>query len=218
MTPVYLSSAYLAPVQYYCKLFHHHHACIETDENYPKQTYRNRCIIAGANGPLVLTVPVEKPHGAKSLTRDIRISEHGNWRHLHWNAITSSYNASPFLDYYAADIIPFYENKNYRFLLDFNEKLRETLCTLLDMETKITYPPSYIFNPPNDFRDAIHPRHPASDPTFAARPYYQVFSHKLGFIPNLSIIDLLFNMGPESVFILRDGLLPSPSSDKLSSI
>ncbi|MDR1356363.1 MAG: WbqC family protein [Tannerellaceae bacterium] len=206
MSPAYLSCAYLAPVQYYCKLFHHAAVCIEAYENYPKQTYRNRCVIAGANGPITLSIPVEKTDAPKCLTRDIRISEHGNWRHLHWNAIVSSYNTSPFFEYYADDFIPFYERGSYRFLFDFDEDLRRLVCRLLDMETEASYTASYIYNVSNDFREGIRPRHPAEDRSFAACPYYQVFAQKLGFIPNLSIVDLLFNMGPESVCVLRDGL------------
>ena len=96
MSVVYLSTAYLAPIQYYSKLAHTGEACIEIWENYPKQTYRNRCLIATANGTQALTVPVEKPETPKYPTRDIRISNHGNWRHLHWNALVSTYNMSPF--------------------------------------------------------------------------------------------------------------------------
>ncbi|MDR1937158.1 MAG: WbqC family protein [Tannerellaceae bacterium] len=210
-----LSSAYLAPVQYYCKLFHYDAVRMETAENYPKQTYRNRCIIAGANGPLTLSVPVEKPDRPKCLTRDIRISDHGNWRHLHWNAIVSSYNTSPFFEYYADDFLPFYENK-YSFLLDFNEKLRELICGLLDISPRIDYTVAYIPDVPDDFREIIRPRRPGEDPAFRPKPYYQVFSDKSGFLPNLSIIDLLFNMGPESLLILRDSGAPShlPESKK----
>ncbi|MDR2118266.1 MAG: WbqC family protein [Tannerellaceae bacterium] len=204
---VYLSSAYLAPVQYYCKLFHFSGACVETAENYLKQTYRNRCIIAGANGPFTLSVPVEKPDTPKCLTRDIRISNHGNWRHLHWHAMESSYNTSPFFEYYADDFRPFYRTE-YRFLFDFNEKLRERICELLDLSPAIDYTSHYLSAPPYDFRETIRPRRPGHDSAFFPVPYYQVFSGKFGFLPNLSIVDLLFNMGPESLLILRQSHLP----------
>jgi hypothetical protein len=202
MPAAYLSSAYLAPVQYYCKLFRFASVYIETAENYPKQTYRNRCLIAGANGPLCLSVPVEKPATLKCPTRDIRISSHGNWRHLHWNALASAYNTSPFFEYYQDDFRPFYE-KPYTFLLDFNESLRELICELIDIQPCIHYTTTYIAECPNDFREAIRPRHPLPDPGFCPQAYYQVFQDKSGFLPNLSIIDLLFNMGPESVLVLQ---------------
>lgn len=205
MQAVYLSTAYLGPVQQYCKLFRFNDVYIETQENYLKQTYRNRCTIAAANGPLSLSVPIEKPDTLKCLTRDIRVSDHGNWRHLHWNAILSAYNMSPFFEYYEEDFAPFYEKK-YDFLLDFNEALRETICRLLDFEPQIHYTDTYEPEVPNDFRASIRPRQPLPDPAFVPKPYYQVFKEKHGFQPNLSIIDLLFNMGPESICVLQDSI------------
>ena len=95
MKPAYLSSTYLGPVQQYPKMYQYPEVRIEAAENYLKQTYRNRCLIAAANGPLSLSIPIVKPDTLKCLTKDIRISDHGNWRHLHWNAISSAYNSSP---------------------------------------------------------------------------------------------------------------------------
>ena len=196
-----LSTAYLAPVQYYTKLASFDEILIETAENYPKQTYRNRCLIASANGIQALTVPVEKPETLKAPTRDIRISGHGNWRHLHWNALISAYNMSPFFEYYADDLRPFYE-KAYKFLIDYNEGLQATICSLLDIHPDIKHTALYEQQRKNDFRNVIDPRRPLLDNDFTPRPYYQVFREKHGFIPNLSIVDLLFNMGPESILIL----------------
>ncbi len=206
MQPTYLSTTYLGPIQQYCKLFQFSKVYIEAEENYLKQTYRNRCTIAGANGALSLSIPIEKSGTDKCLTKDIRISNHGNWRHIHWNAIVSAYNTSPFFEYYQDDFVPFYEKK-YEFLLDFNEKLRELICELLDISLNVQYTTLYEKEVPNDFREIIRPKHPGEDKYFTPQTYYQVFSCKLGFLPNLSVIDLLFNMGPEGILILRDSIV-----------
>ena len=205
MKPAYISTAYLGPVQQYSKMFHFPEVRIETSENYLKQSYRNRCIIAGANGPLPLSVPIVKPDTLKCLTKDIRISDHGNWRHLHWNAIVSAYNSTPFFEYYEDDFAPFYEKK-YEFLFDFNEELRMLICQLLDIQPQIQYTTSFEADVENDFR-WISPKQDIADPSFLLKPYYQVFQNKHGFLPNLSIIDLLFNTGNEGILILRDSFV-----------
>jgi hypothetical protein len=201
----FLSSAYLAPVQYYCKLCQFTDIYIETAENYQKQTYRNRCMIAGANGPLSLSIPVEKPDTLKCLTRDIRISGHGHWRHLHWNALVSAYNTSPFFEYYMDDFVAFYE-KRYDFLLDFNEQLRTLVCELLDLHPLVHYTTDYLQDVENDFRERIRPKRTTEDDGFHPLPYYHVFRSRFGFLPNLSIVDLLFNAGPEGLIVLKESL------------
>ena len=130
---VYLSSAYLAPVEYYTKLLAYDQIYIEQHDHYTKQTYRNRCTIAAPDGELALSIPTVKPDTPKCPMRDIRISDHGNWRHLHWNAIESAYNHTPFFEYYKDDFRPFYEKK-YEFLADFNEELCHLVCSLIDIQ------------------------------------------------------------------------------------
>ena len=201
MQSAYLSTAYLAPVQYYSTLTSFDMIYVETAERYLKQTYRNRCYIASANGIQTLTVPVEKPITLTPLTRDMRISNHGNWRHIHWHSFVSAYNLSPFFEYYADDFRPFYE-KRYDFLIDFNEGLQTMICDLLDIHPKVVHTKIYTPVVENDFRTAFNPRQAIVDEHFSSRPYYQVFRDKYSFIPNLSIVDLLFNMGPEAVFLL----------------
>lgn len=205
---VLLSSAYLAPIQYYSKLLQcgSDVALIEGNDNYTKQTYRNRCMIADANGPLALTIPTEKPSEGKCLMRDIRISDHGNWRHQHWNALEAAYRHTPFFQYYEDDFRPFYEKK-IEFLYDFNMQLTEMICDLIGLDTTLKPTEKYLHHIEGmaDFRNLITPKVSwEEDNTFSPATYYQVFKEKHGFIPNLSIVDLLFNMGPESILILHE--------------
>lgn len=262
-----LSSAYFPPVQWMQKLHRYGHAIVERNDNFTKQTYRNRCLIATANGVQALTVPIERYDSAKCPMRDIRISDHGNWRHLHWQALVSAYGETPFFEYYADDIRPFFEEHRWKYLLDFNLDITHTLCSLLDVRPDLTLSDHYIDADETicgggslnataagfeeavkgldgaaesfgeavkglggavkglggangldgaaeslgsssacslfvDYRDAIRPKHPLPDVEFEARPYYQVRAQRHGFLPNLSVLDLLFNEGPEGIFYL----------------
>ncbi|MBE6259668.1 MAG: hypothetical protein E7107_02415 [Prevotella sp.] len=206
MTTALLQTTYFGPIQWYQKLYRYDHCIIEQHDSYQKQTFRNRCVIATANGVQALTVPVEHSDD-KMQTKDLRISDHNQWRRVHWNALQSAYSESPFFDYYADDLRPFFEQK-YVFLIDFNEAIRQKICELIDIHPYVEYTDSFLLpltshpSPLDDYRDVIHAKHPLPDDTFEAKHYWQVFQHKHGFQPNLSILDLLFCMGPESVFYL----------------
>ena len=212
MTQALLSSAYFGPIQWYQKLYRYDRVLVEAHDSFIKQTYRNRCLIAATSGTQALTVPVERNTAdggatAKCLMKDVRISDHGNWRRLHWNAIMSAYGESPFFEYYADDLRPFFE-KRWTFLYDFNMETCATVCSLIGLEPRVEPTAEYVAaDDPRlagtaDFRDAIRPKHPLPDPDFRPQRYYQVFERKHGFTPNLSILDLLFNMGNESLLYL----------------
>lgn len=192
---------YLAPVSLYVHLYSGTRMLIDLDAPFVKQTFRNRTLIAAENGALPLTVPIVHSGGVKQAMRDVRISDHGNWRRMHWNAIVSAYKKSPFFDYYADDFRPFYE-KHFEYLVDFNMQLHNTVCELLGLERETvalgSVEKTELFV---DVRSLVEP-----STEFAAAPqrYYQVFEHRNGFLPNLSIADLLFNMGPEGLITLRD--------------
>ena len=214
MTSALLQTTYFGPVQWYQKLYCYDHSLIEQYDSYQKQTYRNRCVISTANGVQALTVPVSCDLVAgenKCLVKDVRISDHNQWRRVHWNALQSAYSEGPFFDYYEDDIRPFFEQK-YDFLIDFNEAIRQKVCELLDIHPHVEYSSQFIDthhaetlpnNEIDDFREVIHAKHPKRDPGFEVKPYWQVFQHKHGFQANLSILDLLFCMGPESIFYLN---------------
>lgn len=160
---VWLTTAYWAPVQYYTKLFRYPRVVTEQFDHYTKQTYRNRCVIAAPDGPLALTVPTVKYEGLKCPMKDIRISDHGNWRHLHCNALESAYRNSPFFEYYADDFRPFYEKK-WDFLLDFNLAIQDTVCRLIDLQPQMSRSDQFLdenCGPAEDCRFLIQPRVPA---------------------------------------------------------
>ena len=207
-----LSPLYFSPIQWYQKLNRSGNVLIEQHEHFLKQTYRNRCVIATAQGLQTLSVPVEAPSSAalsKTAIKDVRISDHGKWRTEHWNALQSAYGESPFFEYYEDDIRPFFEQR-WTFLLDFNMAITGKMCELLDIHPNISLTTAYMMVPSSsentdgivDFRTSIRPKHPLPDADFVLRPYYQVFREKFGFQPNLSVLDLLFNMGNESIFYL----------------
>ena len=195
MQTILLSSAYLPPISFFTAINSGGDVLIEQYDNYCKQTYRNRCIIATAAGRQALTVPVVKWDSPKQLMKDVRISDHGEWRRQHWNALESAYMNSPFFMYYQDDFRPFYEKK-YEFLIDFNTELTQLILKLAGIEKDIKLTQSYGQKDPNtlDLRAMVEPgtMEPAQP-----HPYWQVFKQKHGFLPNLSAVDLLFNMGPE---------------------
>ena len=213
-----LSSTYFGPIQWYQKLNRYDECLIERHESFIKQTYRNRMLIPTTNGPLALTIPTN--HDISLSMKDIRISDHANWRHVHWNALLSAYGESPFFEYYQDDIRPFYEKK-YEFLFDFNMEITEKMIELLDIRPKISITNEYFLSEElkvkseefnsftkhkvesiKDFREAIRPKKPLPDAEFESKRYYQVYEQKFGFQPNMSILDLLFNEGNEAIFYL----------------
>jgi len=199
-----LSSAYLAPVEYYIAMCNAGHVVLEHCDTYAKQTYRNRCNISAANGVISLSIPIEKSKGDSKLTRDIRISDHNDWQINHWRSIESAYNSTPFFEYYKDDLMPFFQKK-WDFLCDFNLELQMKIMELLDMELNIQVTNEYLLSPNNDVLDLREAIHPKKMSIFGElKPYYQVFEQRFGFLPNLSIIDLLFNMGNESQLIIEN--------------
>lgn len=198
-----LSTAYLAPVEYYTVLANADEVLLEQHESYVKQSYRNRCVISTANGLMDLTIPVEKFENGKTRIRDIRISYHGNWQLQHWRSIASAYNSSPFFEYYADDLIGFYKKK-WNFLWDYNIEIQQKILDLIDIQPVVKLTDKYSKDLSDEIFDLRLVIHPKKEAVFACRKsYYQVFTQKFGFQPNLSILDLLLNMGSEAVFTLK---------------
>jgi len=207
---VLLSTAYFAPVQYYSKILAYPQVFMEQYEHFTKQTYRNRCNILGANGPVSLVIPVVKGRGPKTLIKNLKISYDTDWQRNHWRTIFSAYNSSPYFEFYKDDLKPFFK-KPWKFLLDLNLSIHETICDLLEIENNVILTPGFEEVPKTtlNLREAISPKKHLipTDKHFQAANYTQVFSEKFGFVPNLSILDLLFNEGPNSPTILEESTI-----------
>lgn len=192
-----LPAFYLPPISYFHIIQQSDRPLLlERFEHYPKQTYRTRTKIASANGILDLTIPIT--HGRKEHVpmKDVRINYDFNWQRLHWLSLQTAYRSSPYFEYYEADFVRFYEQK-HDFLFDFNVEQLQLLLKCMKINRVITFTEAYTGRmKPMDYREAIHPKKPSL--LEHPKPYYQVFEDKLGFLPDLSVVDLLFNQGPQS--------------------
>ena len=200
-TPL-LSTAYLPPIEYVLKCLQGV-VRLEACENYIKQSYRNRTLIATANGVQALSIPVVHL-SSKMPIRDVRIDYATPWQRLHWKSIDTAYSGSPYFLYFQDYLKPFYEKK-YDFLFDYNLELTRVLLKLFGCNFQPQLTEEFIaeYSPLDeveDLRNAIHPkrRQEAGYP-FPHKVYTQIFEDRLGFVPNLSIIDCLFNEGNSGV-------------------
>ena len=204
---VLLSTAYLPPIEYIIQCLRFQKVLIEQFETYQKQTYRNRCNIATANGLLQLSIPIKKVNGNHTITKDIEIDNSNRWNQIHWRAIASAYKHSPYFIHYCEPIESIFKNPP-KLLTEFNMQLLDIVFKILKTDLDLSYTSKYEVIPDNitDFRKAIQPKHTISytgkPSTFAE--YTQTFNNKYSFIPNLSIIDLIFNEGPAAFDYLID--------------
>lgn len=200
MNPVLLSTAYFPPVFYFSQIVQSSQVTIEKEENFHKQTYRNRCVILGANGPLSLTVPVV--HDAPKINiSSLNISYHSQWQLIHLRAIESAYRNSPFYEYYIDDFVPFFKRRHDT-LFDFNLHILKVCLDLIGHKVVPEFTSDFEKETnKRDLRFTISPKKEITGYVFPE--YHQVFMDKFGFIANLSILDLIFNVGPESLDYLR---------------
>lgn len=201
---------YLGTVQYYTKFLKYPTVCIEQHENYRKGSFRNRCCIATANGVMALSIPLLKGKHQQAPIRAVEVDNSYDWQLLHWKSIQTAYGSSPFFEYYEDDLKRLYQKK-YRLLFDFCLDLQELVLKWLQFRPTIRFSTEFVKEvtaPQIDFRNIILPKHydQNNDPHFSAVPYPQVFEEKHGFLPNLSILDLLFCTGPEAVFYLQQSV------------
>ncbi|RZK71824.1 MAG: hypothetical protein EOO85_19715 [Pedobacter sp.] len=189
---------YLPPVAYFSALkSFDYEFSIEMYEHFPKQTYRNRASVYSPNGILDLTIPVVK--GAKVHTKitDVKISNEFDWQRLHWKTFESCYRNSAYFEYYEAEFLQFY-TKKYSNLFEFNLEMLQWLMKQLKKDISCNFTEEYIKDVDEslDFRSEW--RVNDVDEVNNFKPYFQVFDDRHGFKPNLSIVDLLFNQGPQS--------------------
>lgn len=168
---------------------------IERHENFVKSTNRNRCRITGANGVQMLSIPLGGGRDHHRLYTDVKISNAVNWQQKHWQAIRSAYGSAPYFEYYADRFLTSYE-KQYEYLFEFNADLLRVVLKSLKLSTEIVFTESY--QPTDAYSNDLR-----NDKQESSVRYYQVFEERNGFVPNLCVLDLLFNEGPQALAILR---------------
>ncbi|MCB0396071.1 MAG: WbqC family protein [Flavobacteriales bacterium] len=196
-----VSTAFFPPVSYVHALLSANEIWLEAHEHYVKQSYRNRCYIYGANGILRLTAPVDHGKGEHIKVTEVKLSTHHTWKNQIWKSLQTAYRTSPFFEYYEEDLADTF-HADIRTLFEWNFKLLSTCLSLIGIEKNIQHTTSYIPAWPEDTID-IRQLHPKSSRGISLSPpansYHQVFEGKHGFIPNLSILDLMFNLGPRTI-------------------
>lgn len=200
MTTV-LGSAYWPNIHYIYELLNAENVCVDLFEHFEKQSYRNRARILTANGELNLSVPVKK-WSDNAPMKDIEISYAEDWQKQHWRAIISAYNNSPFFDFLEEEIASFYQTQ-YHYLHELNAEQLNWILKAFRIKKEISYSGNYIEKSEEivDLRQCIHPKKEIVDENakrIIESPYYQTFATKHGFVPNLSVLDLIFNEGIKS--------------------
>ena len=195
---------FLPPINYIAQFFHCDKVIIEQHENYSKRSYRNRCHIAGVNGLIRLSIPLEKGKNEQQPIREVKIAYHEPWQRQHWFSIQSAYGNAPYFEFYADSLEPIFKQK-HRFLFDLNLDLLNWLDEQIQMPAILEFSSEYSVIPGigKDFRNKITPKAPIRARLDPPTTYNQVFEDKHGFLPNLSILDLLFCTGPQSNLILE---------------
>ena len=206
--PILLELPYLPNVQFFTKFLQEGAVVLEQHEHYLKGSYRNRCHLAGSHGLLRLSVPLRKGKHEQLPIREVRIAYDEPWPHQHAETIRSAYGRSPYFEFYGPELLDFYQ-RPYDLLFDLNLDLLQFLLRALQIEWTPRFTDAYQPSPPagwTDLRDAIHPKahRQVKDPRFRAAKYPQVFAEKHGFLPNLSVIDLLFCAGPQARLVLAE--------------
>lgn len=171
------------------------------EQRLPLRHSHHRYAIAGPNGVQQLTVPLVGETNAMNVPmRDVRISEHASWRRLHWGALFSAYGRTPYFDYVAADLEPVIMG-NQQWLLDYNEQLQQVVVDFMDLPVEFVTASDVDTSQAVSLIGKIGGKKGDSLP-IADVPYYQVWQERYGWVPGLSILDLMMNMGREGILTL----------------
>lgn len=200
MKNVLLPVFYLPPISWFSVFLDaENEVLFEQFESFPKQTYRSRTNIFGANGKLTLIIPIS--HNGNREFKDTEISYREDWRSLHWKSIKTAYQGSPYFEFYEDKLKKIYELEE-KYLFNFNLKVIEILQNILKTEKAHSLNVEYIKNPEQiNFREKFSAKSPSE---FEMGEYYQTFSDKLGFLKDLTILDLICNKGPESLTYIKN--------------
>ncbi len=192
---------YLGPISYYKKLIERQSFAFDPNEHFVKQSYRNRACIYGANGKLNLIIPIQH-QGEKKTMQQVRISNDSRWQKIHLKSIQSAYRTSAYFEFFEDEFLPFYEKK-YDFLIDFTFEMHQKVCELLQIAVDSSVTEKYIDTSEItcDLRTAFSTKKKLA--TEPVKAYSQVFEEKQGFIADLSIVDLLFNQGPNALSFIE---------------
>lgn len=200
-----LELGYLPPVSWMSLLWNNPHLKLEACEHFQKGSYRNRCHIAGPNGVQRLSIPLFKGKHQQTPVREVRIAYDMPWQRLHWRSILAAYGNAPYFDHYVDGLAPFF-HQPFPFLFDFNLALLEFVLQKINFTGNIQFTETFLpysVSMPNDYRNQITPKSVTNCPWFYPAPYPQVFLEKSGFLPDLSVLDLLFCYGKQSGNILE---------------
>jgi hypothetical protein len=207
MSKLIIDIQYFGTINYINTLFQNTYIEIEKYETFQKMSFRNRCMVAGSNGLVTLSVPLEKGRGQKELLKDVRISYHEYWQSRHWRTIESCYNRAPFFEFYKDGVMNLLHRKDV-FLLDLNMAILDWLKQMTGIKSHVSETQSYLKNYPEtviDLRNHFLPKNYLKQPM--GFQYTQVFEDRIGFAPNLCILDLLFCCGPAAKTFLKDNIL-----------
>lgn len=209
MKSILIHPTYFGPISQYVEMLHADEVVLENEDNYQKQTFRNRMYIYGANGRLLLNIPIKHKRNADGHQKykEVEIENDFDWQKLHWKSLETAYRSSPFFEFYEDEIIPLYQ-KPFKYLLDFNYQCLEIILDSLQLKLSVKKTATYDLEPKNvlDKRSLVNAKKEVNiKPT-----YVQVFEDKKGFLSNLSILDLLFNEGTNTVNYLKEAEVAIP--------